>query len=732
MKSLRSLSFTTQVVLSVLLGIAVGLFFGERIADVGVLGVAYVRLLQMTILPYIMVSLVQGFGGLSKELASRVAPRLALVMLMFWLVGLTWVLLTPFAFPNRESASFFNPSILEVVEQPRLVDLFIPANPFQALSSGTIPAVVLFSILFGVALMELEGKQRILGPLQLVTTALTRVTMMVVKLTPIGVFAMTAEAAGTMELAEFARLQVYFTSYIGGCLLLSFVVFPLLVSVFTPYKPFRLLHQYKAVLIMAFTTGNLFVALPLLISQSHELLKEEGREKEAELIDVLVPVAFNFPNMGKLIALVFVLFGAWFVGSPISPSQYPNFIVTGWVTFFGGIDLALPFMLSMMNLPADLFQIYSVSGVINGRFATLLACVELISITLITSRWLGMKSKKGFPLFRFLGSIGISLASALLLLVLMRLSLEQMVPTADDQAKRLMSMQVPTEIDLSRDAVSSPPPKNPVGYEFSLLADEDETPVRKYHVGYLPDDLPFSFTNESGELTGHDIELICRMAKELNLDIVLHPVQSDEIEELLKEKRLDLMLSGRGFTNELIRNLGTTVPYQSLTLGMVLTEERYRELERKDPRKLLEQEFRMAIEQGNPQEQRFRAMLPNSEIVLVNSPRQFYEAEAGHYDALLTTMEVGSAWNMRYPGYRARVLRSDPMTKELVLMSSPDHKKFLEVIDDWLRLQKSQGVLDRLYEIWFMGQPRPTEEEKPRWSVLGDVIGFGQEDPQRY
>lgn len=159
-------------------------------------------------------------------------------------------------------------------------------------------------------------KAPLLRVLSLITNRLTRVTMMVVKITPLGVFAMTAAAAGTMDVGEFARLQVYFITYIGGCLFLTFVAFPLLMSSLTPFGYMQILRTYKASLVMAFTTGNLFVVLPLLMEESKILIKEAYREGD-DYVDILLPVAFNFPNMGKLIALLFVLFGAWFVGSPV-------------------------------------------------------------------------------------------------------------------------------------------------------------------------------------------------------------------------------------------------------------------------------------------------------------------------------------------------------------------------------------------------------------------------------
>jgi TctA family transporter len=41
-------------------------------------------------------------------------------------------------------------------------------------------------------------------------------------------------------------------------------------------------------------------------------------------MDVIMPVAFNLPNVGKLLLLLFVPFAAWFSGSPASVGQYPT------------------------------------------------------------------------------------------------------------------------------------------------------------------------------------------------------------------------------------------------------------------------------------------------------------------------------------------------------------------------------------------------------------------------
>ncbi|MDF3130860.1 cation:dicarboxylase symporter family transporter [Kiritimatiellaeota bacterium B1221] len=711
----KRLSFTTQVLSGLLAGVLAGIFFGESIAGIGVAGTGYVRLLQMTILPYIMVSLVQGFGQLSREQALRVAPRLAGVMLIFWSFGLLYVILVPWTFPNRESAAFFNPSVLEEVEKMSMVDLFIPANPFQALAAGTIPAVVLFSILFGLALMEQEHKAGLLRNLDLITKTLTRVTLMVLKLTPFGIFAMTAAAAGTMDPAEFARLQVYFYAYIGSCLFLTFVAFPLITSTLTPFGAGKILRTYKASLIMAFTTGNLFVVLPVMMGESRKLLQEQYGEGD-EFVDILTPVAFNFPNMGKLIALLFVLFGAWFVGNPVPPAAYPGFLVSGWVTFFGGIDLALPFMLQQMNLPADLFQLYSVSGVINGRFATLLACMELICITLMSTGLLLGKLRLHAPLIRLAVVAGCGGA----LLFGTRRLLDRVVPPTGEMTAQLSHMQLPGTPKMKVVPPEGEPPSGRPGLLGRLSGEKGKT----LRVGYIPGSIPFAYVNAKGDLVGYEVELVMRLARDLEMNLEWYPTSLSKMEEHLRENRLDLVVSGLTLSASEIKNVSYSQPYQKLILGAVTTPKNRERLQALSPRELREAPLKVALVTPNPYLDAFHTMLPRAEFQFVDSPRDYYEAEPGVYDALLISLEAGAVWNMQYPGHSTLVLQKGALQKQLVMVAPPDNPLTLQYLDDWLQLQMGTGLMDRLYDYWFLGHPRPEEEKRLRWCIGRDVLGW--------
>ena len=235
-KKKKKLSLSAQIMIGMGLGFAAGIFFGEYCAFLQIIGNAFIKLLQMTILPYIIVSMILGIGGLTAEQAKLMVKKAGILMLLFWGISFVMVLLLPFSFPQWQSAAFFSSSIVESPKEVDFLNLYIPSNPFYSLANNVVPAVVLFSILMGIALMGMEKKATLLEALGTASQALVRMTNQIVKLTPIGVFAITASAAGTMTIEEFGRLQVYLVSFNVAAVFLTFWMLPMLLAPVTPFK----------------------------------------------------------------------------------------------------------------------------------------------------------------------------------------------------------------------------------------------------------------------------------------------------------------------------------------------------------------------------------------------------------------------------------------------------------------------------------------------------------------
>ncbi len=202
------MSFTTKIVTGLVLGVLVGLFFGEYVAFLSILGEAFIGLLQMTVLPYILVSLIVNIGRLSPAKGWRLVRVGAFTLVGLLAIGVAVIVLAPLAFPQREAGSFFRSSLVEISQPFDFIGLYIPSNPFASLANSVVPAVVLFGILLGAAMIGIERKEALLGPLDILGDALNKLNKLVIRITPAGVFAIAGGTAGTMTPTECTGLSL--------------------------------------------------------------------------------------------------------------------------------------------------------------------------------------------------------------------------------------------------------------------------------------------------------------------------------------------------------------------------------------------------------------------------------------------------------------------------------------------------------------------------------------------
>ena len=114
------MSFTKKILLGLALGILTGLFLGEIAKPLTTVGEIYIGLLQMTVLPYIVLSLISNIGGISWSERRGLVVAALVVLVCLLLLGVAVLAIVPMAFPEWTSASFFSSSL---VDASHVVDL---------------------------------------------------------------------------------------------------------------------------------------------------------------------------------------------------------------------------------------------------------------------------------------------------------------------------------------------------------------------------------------------------------------------------------------------------------------------------------------------------------------------------------------------------------------------------------------------------------------------------------
>jgi Na+/H+-dicarboxylate symporter/ABC-type amino acid transport substrate-binding protein len=717
-----------QSLIGLVLGLAVGIFFGEMAAFLKVFGNAFILLLQMTVIPYITVSLITALGRLTLDDAKMLGLKAGSVLLVLWAIGLAVVLLAPLAFPDWPSASFFSTSQLEEAEPVDFLNLYIPANPFSSLANAVVPAIVVFSVLIGLALINVRNKKALLDPLAAVADALMGVTGMVARLAPYGIFALTARAAGTIDIEELSRLQVYVVTYIVLALILGFWLLPGLVTAVTPLTYASILRAFRGALITAFATGNVLIVLPILAAESKSLIgdleertiRREEREAQSS-IDILIPAAFNFPTLGAVLTLMFVLFAGWYIGTAIPASQYPTLAVAGLASLFGGTVLAIPFLLDLLQLPQDLFQLFITVDVLGSRFGTLLAAMHIVTIALIGTFALhGRARVRLVPLVRF-AAISIALLAVALIGIRMFYSLVVVAPYTMDEALRGIHLIVDPQPATVLDNLTPQPGQTGGGEPAGLAGIRDRGTLR---VCFTRDDFPAAFFNDADppQLVGFDIEMAHRFARSLELPIAFVPTDNDrEAAQRLDAGACDIVASGNAVIAERTETFALTLPVFRSSAGLVVRDHDRDAFQSWDDLRDRGVSLRLAVPADALAQA--RSLLPQATFIPIYSTQdlqEIYDSDAMEVDAIAYLSEEGAAWTLLYPRFSLVVPRPT-MFLPVAYAVAPGNDTLLNAFNAWLINAQANGTVDALYRYWMLGEAATTQRP-PRWSVIRNVL----------
>jgi len=700
-------------------GLAVGIFLGERAAILEWPARAFIQLIQVTVLPYIVTSLVSGIASGSPSQARRLAVRGGKALLLLWAIGLALVFVSPFALPPEKGGTFY--ATLSTAGDAPIdwLDLYIPSNPFRSLANNVVPAVVVFSILLGVALLGLDEKARIVGPLRLLNEMLGRAGTLLVRLTPLGIFAIAGNAAGTLRVEEFERLQAFFVVWIGLALILTLWILPGLVSVVTGASHSRILAAMWPSLVTAFVTSNLFIVLPVVQERARELIAGTSGDKEdADTVDVLVPTSFTFPNAAKLLSLSFVLFAGWFAGAPVPPSQLPVLAGAGVLSTFGSLNAAVPFLLNLMKLPADLFHLFVVSSVVNSQFGSAAAAMHTLALAMLGAHFMSGRAHPGRV--RLAAFIAASIVIVATFLVGSRVVLARVLPDPESAATTFDRLHVSGAwgrlapvVRGGEAGVAEETP--PVGQRLDAILRRGTL-----RVCVAPDAVPWSFVNGRGEVVGFEVDVAHAIAAQLHVKLWIVTVERVDKGSSLTQGTCDF-------------SIGRVVSSQaaSVAFSRPLTNEQWafltRDYRRSDfatfdsIRKLPAP--RLAVFREPEFMDRLKALLPDAQITYVDSIPEFLHAPPERFDAMFTGFDRGTAASLMFPEFGVVIPTPDPGSVPMAFMVPKDEESLLDLLNSSADVGAANGLFKQKLDYWVGGTGRQTNDSQ-RWSIARNVLGW--------
>ncbi len=715
---MKNLSLSTKVLIGVFSGIFLGLLFGEEVAWLSIPGDIFIGLLQMTVLPYIMFSLIVNIGRLSLETGKKIIKYGLIFLFLLLTIGILYLLILPLAFPAWGSGSFYSSDFVQQSQPFDFVKLYIPANLFESLSNNIVPAVVLFSIFIGLGVMKLPNKEALLKPLDVLTDGLNQVNKMIVKLTPIGVFSIAAGVVSKLSWSDLSRLQGYLLIYFLAVILITFVVLPYLISIFTPYSSKTIFKITRSTLITIFATGKIIVVYPQLIENIKEILRtREGvTEKEQDEIDIIMPLAYPFPNLGTFMIFIFVPFAAWYTGAALNFTDYPIFLSSTLLSSFVAPITGLPFSLDLLKIPKETFQLFVVSTVITDRIRVVLGAFHLITLTLLTitagGGFLRFKKRKFTQAL-----IVISITSIISIFGMNKLLEKSMenIPTNQEIINRfhLISPEQPY-IVLKK---SKKNPNRKWRGENTLSRIKRRNKIR---IGYYKNSLPFAFLNKDSLLVGYGIDLAHQLAKDLEVSIEFAPIDIGLLITELNQDHFDIVMSDIFLSSRYAEEMELSKPYLNVSLALLTAKDSTKFDDFKTTIKL--DTFTISYFERSEIANEFLSYFPKGGSYSIANPEDFFkrkENDSIRIDAHLTSAERAAAITVYHPGYKVVNPLPYHLNNALVFPIAKD-EVWRRYIDKWIDFRTNDGTFQRIYDQWILGKEFKKEHKK--WSIYENII----------
>ena len=677
------------------------------------LATVFLQASQIVVMPYLICELIVGFGRLRPGSLAVLARRGGLVLVGLWLAGSLLVIGLPLSLPPLVTSEFFHAGLFERTEPANLLTTYLPDNIFGALAGDNFPAVVLFSCLLGILLQSIDERDQLLAPLAVIRQLFSRLNKLVVKLIPYGIFALIAINIARLNGDQLIRMQGFIALCATAFLLLSLASVLCLLTL-TPLSLGAIWRLIKGPLALTASSANLLIALPMLVSNLQEQLPAElldGSERRvdpqavSEAGDELAPLVslgYALPTLGQVASLLFIPFAGWFVDRSLDPGTTAQMLLSAIPASVSGIKAVMRQELLQLGLPIDLLQLVYVNGEWLYRFEKVLSLEGLVVLAVLV--YAGAVGAWRFRPGRALVGLTLLVGLTTGLGWSTRTALAHALRDTYRNDERLLSLSTtqagpqPGEVQGAQQAQA-----------VSLKAIKARGVLR---VGLRSDGLPWVYRNNKGQLVGFDVDLLRKLATNLEVSLQIQEAPMPQLERWLAQNRVDLVAGGiqsspsRAIQNELSRS------YLQVHLALVVPDDKLRLLQpgsrvqRSTPILLavrdeelispgIEQQISRYLSQGGPPVRVVIEHIPNKESF-------FSPTGQTRFDGLLTSAESGASWAVIYPRTSLITPFSDDLNSELVLLIGGQDASLRRYINGFLTREQAQGGIDQLFNHWIL------------------------------
>ncbi len=294
------------------------------------IGQLFIRLIQMVVIPLVISAIVIGITSIGD---SKQLGKLGTKMIFYYAIittvavalgaGLALLLkpgLGAAAYINSDVATGIQAQVAATIESQKgnllhLILGFVPKNPLASIASGEMVPIIVFAVMFSVALARVgEINRPFVSFFESIFAATMKITDWIMCFAAPGVFALTAVAVSAFGIDIFMAISKYLGVLALGFGIQLFVVYPIFLRVFSKVPVWMLYAAIAEAMMVAFGTASSSATLPLTIACC------EKRGISHKVTSFVIPLGATLNMDGTaLLQVVAVIFLAQAYGIALSP-----------------------------------------------------------------------------------------------------------------------------------------------------------------------------------------------------------------------------------------------------------------------------------------------------------------------------------------------------------------------------------------------------------------------------
>jgi len=311
MKKILS-SLYVQVILAIIIGILIGIFYPDFAVKMKPLGDGFIKLIKMVIAPLIFASIVIGIAGMKDV---KKVGKIGLTAIIYFEIMTTIALLIGLVFvnwiqpgtgmnvnPSELDPTAFSEYVSKSKEHKTTMDFIIsiiPDNVVAAVASDNLLQVLLFAVLFGVGLTKIGEKasEPVLNVLDSFLKGLFAVIKIIMYLAPIGAMGAMGFTIGKYGVEALSSLGLLMISFYLTCIIFIIFIIGAVLHFYVGVNIFKFLKYIKEEILIVLGTSSSESALPGIMKK----LEDAGCSKP--IVGLVIPTGYSFNLDGTCIYL---------------------------------------------------------------------------------------------------------------------------------------------------------------------------------------------------------------------------------------------------------------------------------------------------------------------------------------------------------------------------------------------------------------------------------------------